>query len=275
MESKKLKFEGIYCLSLKDDEFKRQEFLRQFNNIDIPIEVQYGIDGRIIEKFQLPVLNKAFARESNAYIKEFGFFSNSLTNSEIACAKGHMQIWEKISKAPTGSVFLVCEDDARIKGDIDFIKTIDKVITQMNVDYFVYCGYLNWKNKQKMFRVFLNIKNIVKYVYRRYIKLDFFACAKLISNLDRLNLFNQSFFKSGMNWGAFAYLCTPEVATKLISLNQNFDFTSDGTFRYGMLRKELKCYNVYPGIFNVDFNLKSSIRSNEDQENVKENYNFG
>ena len=258
----------IICLSLKSDTDRRKKFIDVFSDCNIPITFHDGIDGRQ-QRPTVPDWVSLISHSplySSSLRSSLPVLNQTITDTELACVLGHMEIWKQVAEAPHNDYFLICEDDAEPKTRSSFSSSLDLILTEMTSNEFVYLGYSSGLIDKRNYRTLRWIWHFLK---------NTMMCPTLEKRFQfnrsmriaPTNQFRRKHLKrAGQHWGAFSYLINSQIATILLELNRDLEMTSDGTFRYAALVSAIKTSVASPGLIIVDGEFQSNIRSQEEHE---------
>jgi len=97
----------IFVITLSEQHERQQFISDQFNNINVPFEFIYGINGRLLSDKD---------RETLYDNEKAKYFDRELTLGEIGCALSHRLVYEKMIKDNIQKA-IILEDDIIIKKD--------------------------------------------------------------------------------------------------------------------------------------------------------------
>ena len=190
----------------------------------------------------------------------------TLSNKELACVIGHMQIWKKISELDNDKPCLICEDDIFPINEAAFLDSTNNIIDQMRREEIVYLGYSSFRgeNQSKIYSLAQNFWHWFK--QRRYTgSLQSTVSYNLVRKATpRTCIKSQLVLHAGLHWGAFCYLITRHSAKQLLALNAKLEMTSDGTLRYAILSKAIPIFISKQSLIQVNAQLGSNIRTQEE-----------
>ena len=235
------------------------------------IEFIPGLDGS-----QSPVKPPSWTSDLNNHEKyddhirsSIPALNHNLSDKELACVLGHMNIWKVISESKGSQPCLICEDDIRPKDEASFIEQTNKIISEMAAQDIVYLGYSSFQDQKRRSKLFTTMQ-IAWHWYKqgRYSgTLQSIVSYNLVRKASpRMALNKRHVLHAGQHWGAFCYLVTPDSARQLLALNASLSMTSDGTLRYANLSQAIPLYISKNSLVRVNSNLGSNIRTQEEHD---------
>lgn len=258
----------IFCLSLDKDEHRRKRLLAAFPIIKDRIEFVSGLDGNLS-----PITVPSWISNLRPHQKYLSHVRSSvpvlnytLSNKELACVLGHMQIWRDISELDNDRPCLVCEDDIFPNNAAAFIEIANNIIDQMKREEIVYLGYSSYRGESRSKIYTLAQKLWHWFKQRRFSgSLQSTVSYNLVRKATpRTCIKSQLVLHAGLHWGAFCYLITRHSAKQLLALNANLEMTSDGTLRYANLSQAIPIYISKKSLVQVNTQLGSNIRTQEE-----------
>lgn len=261
----------IFCLSLDKDVHRRDLMMNSFPILKDRIEFIPGLDGS-----QSPVKLPSWTFELNNHEKyddhirsSISALNHNLSNKELACVLGHMNIWKVISESKGNQPYLICEDDIHPKDEASFIEQTNNIISEMTTHDIVYLGYSSFQDQKRRCKLYTAMQRAWHWCkQRRYSgTLQSIVSYNLVRKASpRISLTKRHVLHAGQHWGAFCYLVTPDAARQLLALNANLSMTSDGTLRYANLSQAIPLYISKTSLVRVNSNLGSNIRTQEEHD---------
>jgi len=266
-----LSVERIFCLSMDKDMYRRDLMLSSFPLLKDRIEFIPGLDGN-----QSPVTPPSWTSNLNTHEKyddstrcSVSVLNHNLSDKELACVLGHMNIWKIISELNGNQPCLICEDDIHPKDEASFIDKTNEIISEMAAPEIVYLGFSSFQDQKQRSILFTAMQIAWHWCKQKRFSgtLQSIVSYNLVRKASPRITFNKRHvLHAGQHWGAFCYLVTPDSARQLLALNANLKMTSDGTLRYANLSQAIPLYISKTSLVRVNSELGSNIRTQEEHD---------
>jgi len=144
------KYAGAYVINLLENDDRRENFIKAWNNRSPKIEVIEAIDTRLgwWKKYKNFMSENAIKQMKQTTTNKFRETHADLTPGAIGCYLSHLKCWEKFLQSKKGDYCLVLEDDSSLPNNL--LPMVNKISKNINEKWgFVLLGWIAYSQYQE------------------------------------------------------------------------------------------------------------------------------
>lgn len=126
------KYSGAYVINLKENDDRRENFIKNWDNRDKKIELVEAIDTRLgwWKRYKNKISKNGIADLKNTIANKARDSHASLTPGAVGCFLSHLKCWKKFLNSGKGNYCLILEDDSSLPKNL--LPITKKIVKKMD-----------------------------------------------------------------------------------------------------------------------------------------------